>query len=97
MPFTFNESRLIQAMQLEDAVGCDIQAGLDVGANAHAYLAGADLASAEGYLAQDKLMAVLQDELGNTLSQDDLDLIACSTQQAVHERLLERLHSAKTA
>lgn len=92
MPFTFDESRLKQAIQLEDASGCDIQAGLNVGINADAYIA-----SAESYITHEKVMAVLQAELGTLLSQEDLEFIACSTQQAVHERLAERFQTAKSA
>ncbi|HHP7245870.1 MAG TPA: hypothetical protein ACFE0H_14415 [Elainellaceae cyanobacterium] len=92
MHFTLDEAWLMRSVELEDAAGCDIQAGPNLGSDAGAYLA-----AAESYITPDKLMAVLQEELGGMLSQDDLDFIATTTQRAARARVFEKYHSAKIA
>jgi hypothetical protein len=42
-------------------------------------------------------MAVLQEELGSVLSQDDLELIASATQNLVRERIHEKSQSSAIA
>lgn len=92
MHFTFDESQLAKSVELEDTVGCDIQAGPNLGR-----LAGRYIAAAESYIAHDKLMAVLQEELGGLLSQDDLEFIASTAYRAAQQRLQEKLQSARIA
>ena len=71
----FDQKWLAWAIQIEDEVGCDIEAGLDLGQNLGKYLA-----RTQGRINHAKLMSILQEELGNLLSQSELEFIADATQ-----------------
>ncbi len=92
MSGNFDEKWLEWAIQIEDEVGCDIEAGLDLGQDLGEYIA-----KTQGRINHEKLMSILQEELGNLLSQEELETIANATQNCVRERLKEKFHSAEVA
>lgn len=92
MSIKFNEDWLKWAIQIEDEVGCDIDAGLDLGQHLGEYIA-----KSQSYINHEKLMSILQEELGTLLSQEDLEMIADATQKCVHNRLKEKFHSFEVA
>ena len=62
MTAKFDEAWLERAIKLEDEANCDIEAGLDLGQ----YL-GQYIAKTQSYVSREKLMSVLQEELGTIL------------------------------
>lgn len=92
MNINFDENLLRWAVQIEDEVNCDIQAGLDLGQNLEKYIA-----KTQAHINQEKLMSVLQEELGNILSSEDLEIIADVTQNCVRDRLKEKYRSIEVA
>ncbi len=81
------------ALQVEDDF--EISAGLDIGEHLGEYLT--QLAESQNCLNKEKLMAILQEELGSVLSQDDLEFIASETQSLVRERIHEKSQSSAIA
>jgi hypothetical protein len=90
-----DESWMNWALQIEEDLDSDISAGLDIGEHLGEYLT--QLAESKNCLSKEKLMAVLQEELGSVLSQDDLELIASATQNLVRERIHEKSQSSAIA
>jgi hypothetical protein len=91
MSSDFNDEEwLREAARLEDEAGCDIQAGPDLGANLGIYLA-----SAKSYINHEKLMSILQEELGDLLSPEDLETIANAAQNCAQARVIEKFQSNK--
>jgi hypothetical protein len=83
------------ALQVEDDLDSEISAGLDIGEHLGEYLT--EMAESQNCLSRDKLMTVLQEELGSVLSQDDLESIASATQSLVRERIHEKSKSSAIA
>jgi len=92
MSINFDENWLKWAVQIEDEANCDIQAGLDLDQNLEEYIA-----KTQGHINHEKLMSVLQEELGNILSSEDLEMIADATQNCVRDRLKEKFQSFEVA
>jgi hypothetical protein len=91
----FDESWMNWALQIEEDLDSDISAGLDIGEHLGEYLT--EMAESQNCLSRDKLMTVLQEELGSVLSQDDLESIASATQSLVRERIHEKSQSSAIA
>jgi predicted hydrocarbon binding protein len=92
MSSNFSESWLEWAIQIEDEAACDIEAGLDLGQ----YL-GQYLAKSQGYISHEKLMSILQEELGAILSQEDLEVIAKKTENCVRDYIKKKFHNFDVA
>ncbi len=88
----FNDEWLKWAIQKEDEAGCDVDAGLDLGQHLGEYIA-----KSQGYINHEKLMSILREELGNLLTQEDLEMIVDDWQKDVHNRIREKLNSAEVA
>ncbi len=91
----FDESWMNWALQIEEGSDSDISAGLDIGEHLGEYLN--ELAESQNCLSKEKLMAILQEELGNVLSQDDLESIVSDTQSLVRKRIHEKSQSSAIA
>lgn len=92
MSINFSDEWLQWAVELEDEAGCDIEAGLNVGQHLGEYLA-----KRQSYINQEKFMTILQEELGNLLSQAEIEKIVDAMQQDVHNRIREKLQSPEVA
>jgi len=92
MTAKFDEAWLERAIKLEDEANCDIEAGLDLGQ----YL-GQYIAKTQSYVSREKLMSVLQEELGTILSREDLEIIADATQNYISKHIKEKYHSSEIA
>ena len=90
--FEFDEEWLREAARIEEGAGCDIQAGFDWGSGLGDYVV-----SAKSFINQEKLMTVLQEGLGDILSQEDLEAIAGSFQNQARGRVIEKFQSAQSA
>lgn len=90
--FEFDEEWLRQAVRLEDEADCDIEAGFNWGSDISNYIA-----NRKSLINHNRLMSILQEELGNLLDQEDLEAIANSFQDQVRDRVIEKLQSAKSA
>jgi phage terminase large subunit-like protein len=91
----FDESWMNWALQIEEDLDSDISAGLDIGEHLGEYLT--ELSESKNCLSKEKLMAVLQEELGNVLSEDDLESIVSDTQSLVRKRIHEKNQSSAIA
>lgn len=92
MSSNFNDDWLKWAVEIEDEAGCDVQAGLNLGQYSGEYLA-----KNQGYINNEKLMSVLQEKLGNILSQEELEEVVNAMQEDVHNRIREKFHSVEVA
>lgn len=92
MSSNFSESWLEWAIQIEDEAACDVEAGLDLGQ----YL-GQYLAKSQGYISHEKLISMLQEELGAILSQEDLEVIARETENQVRNYIQKKFHNCDVA
>lgn len=88
----FGEKWLDWAVEIEEKADCDIEAGSDLGR----YL-GEYLAKSRNYINREKLMSFLQEELGNLLSQRELEEIANATQNYAREHIQEKIQSSEVA
>lgn len=92
MSSNFNEEWLKWAVQVEDEAACDIEAGLNIGQHLGEYIANSQM-----YINREKLMSILREELGSILSQEDIEMIANTTQDCIHERVQEKIRSFEVA
>ena len=92
MNANFNESWLEWAVQIEKEEGCDIQAGLPLDKHFKEYIE-----LTQRYINHEKLMSVLQDELGAILSPEDIEKIAINTQKRAKDVIREREKSSSQA
>jgi hypothetical protein len=92
MNVNFNESWLEWAIQIEAASGCDIQAGLPLGKHFKEYVE-----QTQRYINHEKLLLVLQEELGAILSPEDIEKIANDTQKRTNEVINEKEKSPRAA
>lgn len=89
MEFKLSEARLRELAQIEAEANCDIGAGFDWGQNL-----GTHLKQVNSYVEDEKLMAVLQERLGDVLSKEELQEIVYSFQVQLRDRVIEKLQSA---
>ncbi|MDZ7962086.1 MAG: hypothetical protein RMY34_30160 [Aulosira sp. DedQUE10] len=80
------------ASQVEDEVNCDVEAGLDLGKRLGDYLGKSQI-----YIDRNKLLCLLQEELGNFLSEGEIEIIANATQNCVRDRIQVKLQSTDVA
>lgn len=92
MSSNFNNDWLKWAVEIEDEAGCDVQAGLNLGQHSGEYLA-----KSQGYINNEKLMSILQEELGNFLSKEELEMMVDDWQKDAHNRIREKFNSAEVA
>jgi hypothetical protein len=92
MNTNFNESWLEWAVQIEEETNCDLQAGLPLGKHLQEYIEQTQI-----YINHDKLMSVLQEELGEILSPEDIEQIAIDTQKRVNKVIKEKEKSTHAA
>ncbi|MGF1539313.1 MAG: hypothetical protein ACFCU5_02505 [Pleurocapsa sp.] len=85
MNTNFNDSWLEWAVQIEEEAGCDVQAGLPLGKHFKEYIE-----YTQRYINHEKLMSVLQEELGEILSSEDIEQIAIDTQKRANEVIKEK-------
>jgi len=88
----FDEKWLREAAQLEQEAGCDIGAGFDWGASLGTYVA-----ASKSFIDHVKLMAVLQESLGNLLDQEAIEEIANIVQDKARDRVIEKWQSSESA
>jgi len=88
----FNESWLEWAVQIEEEVGCDIEAGLPLEKHFKEYIE-----QTKRYINHEKLLSVLQEELGTILSSEDIEKIAIDTQKRTNEVIKEKEKSSHAA
>jgi len=86
MDFRLDEADIRALAQIEEEVGCDISAGADWGARLGDYLA-----IRQKPIDQEKLVAVLQEGLGEVLSAEEVEAIANDIQEQVRQQVLVRL------
>ncbi|MEH2156523.1 hypothetical protein [Nostoc sp.] len=80
------------ANKIEDEVNCDVEAGLDLGKNLGDYLL-----KSQNYIDRRKLICLLKEELGNLLSEEEIDIIANATQNCVRDRIQVKIQSTDVA
>jgi hypothetical protein len=85
MNTNFNDSWLEWAVQIEEEAGCDVQAGLPLGKHLKDYIE-----QTQRYINHEKLISVLQEELGAILSSEDIEKIALDTQKRANEVIKEK-------
>lgn len=90
MEFKLSEARLRELAQIEAETNCDIEAGFNWGQNLGTYLK-----QVNSYVDDEKLMAVLQERLGDVLSREELQEMIHSFQVQLRNRVIEKLQSAK--
>jgi len=88
----FDKTWLSWAIQIENEAGCDISAGLDLGQNLGEYIA-----NAQGCINQENLRSVLQEDVGNLLSENEIEDIVNLVPERVRSRIKEKLKSFKVA
>jgi hypothetical protein len=91
MSFKFNEEWLKNAVQIEDEVDCDIQAGLDFGRNSDTYIS-----TVNNYINHERLMIVLKKSLGTIFQNDELELLASELQCHTREQVIQKLQTKKS-
>jgi hypothetical protein len=77
------------AVEIEDELDCDVAAGLGNSSKLGEVLR-SRLGIPANVLNHDKLVSFLQEELGESLPSDDLEVIASELQMRVRERLQRR-------
>lgn len=87
-----NNSWLQWAVQLEDEANCDVDAGLDLGQNLGVYLV-----KTQSHISHEKLMAILQEELGNILSQEEIEEIVEKTESNIFDYLQQKFKVSDVA
>jgi hypothetical protein len=92
MNTNFNDSWLEWAVQIEEEADCDIQAGLPLSKHLQEYIE-----QTQRYINHDKLISVLQEELGSILSPEDIEQIASDTQKRAKEVIKEKEKSSHAA
>jgi hypothetical protein len=95
MEFIRNDDWIRRVAASEAELECDISAGLNIGSHFSEYTS--LMQNSKNYISGEKLMAVLQEELGNLLPNEDLEAIACATQSFARNRLVERTRLTKNA
>lgn len=83
MDFKLDEADIRALAQIEAEAGCDISAGADWSTRL-----GDDLALLQKPVDQQKLIALLHEDLGELLSPDEVVAIANDFQNHIHQRLL---------
>ena len=86
MALTLDDEWLEETVRLEEEAGCSASAGFDWGASGGAYLA-----STQASISPEKLMRFLEDELGQQLSQAELESIAADVQRSVRQQLVNKI------
>lgn len=87
MEFKISAARRKELAQIEAESGCDIGAGFDLGGNVGKFYASyLHPAPIDG----DKLMALLESELGDRLSADQIVSLANEVQMQAQQQLAER-------
>ncbi|WP_298913307.1 hypothetical protein [uncultured Nostoc sp.] len=87
-----SNSWLQWAVELEDEVDCDVAAGLDLGQNLAKYLA-----KTQAHISYEKLIAILQEELGNILSQEEIEEIVQKTENDILDCLQQKFQHSNVA
>jgi hypothetical protein len=95
MEFLLNDDWIRRAAASEAELECDISAGLDIGSHFTEYIA--LVQQGKNCISYKKLMGVLQEELGNLLPNEDLEVIASAAQSCARIKLIERMKLAETA
>jgi hypothetical protein len=89
MDLMLDDQWLQNAAEVEDELDCDIAAGIGRSPRLGEALR-SHLESQSNLLNRDKLVTFLQEELGERLSGEDLEIIAAELQLRVQERLQQR-------
>jgi hypothetical protein len=89
MDLMLDDQWLQNAVEAEDELDCDIAAGIGHSPRLGEALR-SHLESQSNLLNRDKLVTFLQEELGERLSGEDLEIIAAELQLRVQERLQQR-------
>ena len=88
MALTLEDEWLEETARLEAEAGCSASAGFDWGADGGAYLT-----SRKASISPEKLMHFLKEELGQLLSQAELESIAADVQQSARRKLVNKFKS----
>lgn len=88
----FDEKWLTKAVEIEDEVGCDIHAGLELGRNLNNYVE-----TAKSHLDRQKLISILKEGYDEILSQKDIEDMADKLQKVAIETIREKFLAKKTA
>jgi hypothetical protein len=93
MTFKIDQQRLLEMLAVEEECGCDISAGVDQGIHLGDYIASV-LNAPEPLLNAEKLMTLLQEDLGDRLTLVELAELAATLQAGVRARVEEGQQSA---
>jgi hypothetical protein len=86
MTFKISQQRLLEMLAIEEECNCDISAGVDYGIHLGDYIASVVNVSPP-LLNGEKLMSLLKEELGNRLTQMELEELAAAVQAGVRARV----------
>jgi hypothetical protein len=86
MTFKISQQRLLEMLAIEEECNCDISAGVDYGIHIGDYIASVVNLSPP-LLNGEKLMGLLKEELGNRLTQTELEALAAEVQAEVRARV----------
>lgn len=92
MTFKISQERLKELAKIEAEIGCDVEAGLNLGTHAGEYLA-----SVKNYVDRDSLLTVLNEGLSQLLSPEDIEAIANELQIHTETLVTEKLQATKSA
>lgn len=92
MTFEISQERLKELAKIEAETGCDVEAGLNLGAHAGEYLA-----SVKSYIDRDRLLIVLNEGLSQLLAPEDIEAIANELQIHTETLVTEKLQATKSA
>jgi hypothetical protein len=92
MTFKISQQRLLEMLAIEEECNCDISAGVDYGIHLGDYIASV-VNDSPPLLNGEKLMGLLREDLGNRLTQSELEKLAAEVQADVRARV-ERQQSA---
>ncbi len=86
MTFKIDREQLRELAAIEAESGCDITAGLDWGSHTATYLR-----CSGRYLDREKLLLLLQEELGNLLTPEDIEAIAIELHNRTQDLVTAKL------
>ncbi len=92
MQYLAGDSWLNWAVQLEDEVDCDVAAGLDLGQKFSTYLA-----KTKTSFNRQKIIAIFHEELGNILSDEEIEKIMEDTEKNIFDCIEEKFQNSNIA
>ena len=92
MDFKLDEAEVRALAQLEEEAGCDISAGADWETRL-----GDPLAMMKRPIDQEKLMALLQEGLGEVLSLEEVEALAKTVQDQARQQVMLKMQPAQSA